>query len=49
MTLTYPVFSYYQFIWMLQTDVPVMLLDPRFNATDSLPNVYLTDFTDLET
>jgi hypothetical protein len=38
------VFSHGQFIWMLQTDVPVVLLDPGFNGTADLPNVDLTTF-----
>jgi hypothetical protein len=40
----YAVFDYGQFIWMLQTDVPVVLLDPRFNGTAGLPNADLTAF-----
>jgi hypothetical protein len=37
-------FFHCQFIWMVQTNMPVMLLDPDFNAAASLPNVNLTAF-----
>jgi hypothetical protein len=38
------VFSYCRFVWMSQTNVPVVLLDPGINGTASLPNVNLTTF-----
>jgi hypothetical protein len=33
-----------RFIWMLETNVTVVLLDPGVNGTASLPNVNLTTF-----
>jgi hypothetical protein len=36
------VFSYGRFVWMSQTNVSVVLLDPGINGTASLPNVNLT-------
>jgi hypothetical protein len=36
------VFSHCRFVWMSQTNVPVVLLDPGINRTASLPNVNLT-------
>jgi hypothetical protein len=38
------VFSHCRFVWMSQTNVPVVLLDPGINGTASLPNVNLTTF-----
>jgi hypothetical protein len=38
------VFSYCRFVWMSQTNVSVVLLDPGINGTASLPNVNLTTF-----
>jgi hypothetical protein len=35
-------FSYCQLVWMSQTNVPVVLLDPGINRTASLPNVNFT-------
>jgi hypothetical protein len=37
-------FSYCRLVWMSQTNVPVVLLDPSINGTASLPNVNLTTF-----
>jgi hypothetical protein len=37
-------FIYDRFVWMSQTNVPMMLLDPGINRTASLPNVNLTTF-----
>jgi hypothetical protein len=39
------VFSYCGLLWMSQTNVPVVLLDPGINGTASLPNVNLATFT----
>jgi hypothetical protein len=36
------VFSHCRFVWLSQTNVPVVLLDPGINRTASLPNVNLT-------
>jgi hypothetical protein len=36
------VFSYCRLVWMSQTNVSVVLLDPGINGTASLPNVNLT-------
>jgi hypothetical protein len=36
------VFSHYRFVWLSQTNVPVVFLDPGINRTASLPNVNLT-------
>jgi hypothetical protein len=36
------VFSHYRFVWLGQTNVPVVFLDPGINRTASLPNVNLT-------
>jgi hypothetical protein len=44
MAQAYVVFGHSQFIWMLQTNVLVVLLDHVFNGTASLPNVNLTTF-----
>jgi hypothetical protein len=44
MSLADAVFSHCRFVWMSQTNVPVVLLDPGINGTDSLPNVNLTTF-----
>jgi hypothetical protein len=44
MAQAYAVFDHGRFIWMLQTNVPVVLLDPGLNGTASLPNVDLTTF-----
>jgi hypothetical protein len=38
------VFSHCRFVWMSQTDVSVVLLDPGINGTASLPNVNLATF-----
>jgi hypothetical protein len=38
------VFSYCRFLWMSQTNVSVVLLDPGINGMVSLPNVNLTTF-----
>jgi hypothetical protein len=38
------VFSHCRFVWLSQTNVPVVLLDPGINRTASLPNVNLTAF-----
>jgi hypothetical protein len=38
------VFSYCRLVWMSQTNVSVVLLDPGINGTASLPNVNLTTF-----
>jgi hypothetical protein len=43
MSLADAVFSYCRFVWMGQTNVPVVL-DPGINGTASLPNVNLTTF-----
>jgi hypothetical protein len=37
-------FSYGRYVWMSQTNVPVVLLDSGINGTASLPNVNLTTF-----
>jgi hypothetical protein len=37
-------FSYGRFVWMSQTNVPVVLLDPGINGIAILPNVNLTTF-----
>jgi hypothetical protein len=44
MSLADAVFSYCRFVWMGQTNVSVVLLDPGINGTASLPNVNLTTF-----
>jgi hypothetical protein len=44
MVQAYAVFSHGRFVWMLQTDVPVVLLDPGFNGMASLLNIDLTTF-----
>jgi hypothetical protein len=36
------VFSHCRFVWLTQTNVPVVFLDPGINRTASLPNVNLT-------
>jgi hypothetical protein len=36
------VFSHCRFVWLSQTNVPVVFLDPGINRTASLPNVNLT-------
>jgi hypothetical protein len=36
------VFSYSRLLWMSQTNVPVVLLDPGINGTASLTNINLT-------
>jgi hypothetical protein len=36
------VFSHCRFVWLSQTNVPVVLLDPGINRTASLINVNLT-------
>jgi hypothetical protein len=36
------VFSHCRFVWLGQTNVPVVFLDPGINRTASLPNVNLT-------
>jgi hypothetical protein len=36
------VFSHCRFVWLSQTNVSVVLLDPGINGTASLPNVNLT-------
>jgi hypothetical protein len=36
------VFSHCRFVWLSQTNVPVVLLDPGINRTASLPIVNLT-------
>jgi hypothetical protein len=38
------VFSHCRFVWLSQTNVPVVLLDPGINRTASLRNVNLTTF-----
>jgi hypothetical protein len=45
MTQADAVFGHGQFIWMLHTNVLVVLLDPGFSATASLPNVNSTTIT----
>jgi hypothetical protein len=42
MSLADAVFSYCRLVWMSQTNVSVVLLDPGVNGTASLPNVNLT-------
>jgi hypothetical protein len=42
------VFSYCRLVWMSQTNVSVVLLDPGIKGTASLPNVNLTTFARLE-
>jgi hypothetical protein len=37
-------YRYCRLVWMSQTNVPVVLLDPGINGTASLPNVILTTF-----
>jgi hypothetical protein len=39
------VFSHCRFVWLGQTNVPVVFLDPGINRTASLPNVNLTTLT----
>jgi hypothetical protein len=39
------VFSHGGFVWMLQTDVALVLLDPGLDRTASLPDVDLTTLT----
>jgi hypothetical protein len=39
------VFSYCRLVWMSQTNVSVVLLDPGINGTASLPNVNLATFS----
>jgi hypothetical protein len=34
------VFSHCRFVWLGQTNVPVVFLDPGINRTASLPNVH---------
>jgi hypothetical protein len=36
------VFSHCRFVWLSQSNVPVVFLDPGINRTASLPNVNLT-------
>jgi hypothetical protein len=36
------VFSHCRFVWLGQTNVPMVFLDPGINRTASLPNVNLT-------
>jgi hypothetical protein len=43
-TMSLAMFGYGQFVWMSQTNVPVVLLDPGINGTASVPNVNLTTF-----
>jgi hypothetical protein len=38
MAQAYAVLNHGRFIWILQTNVLVVLLDPGFNGTASLPN-----------
>jgi hypothetical protein len=45
MTQADAVFGHGQFIWMLHTNVLVVLLDPGFSAIASLPNVNSTTVT----
>jgi hypothetical protein len=44
MSLADAVFGYGGFIWMSQTNVPVVLLEPCINEMNSLPNVNVTTF-----
>jgi hypothetical protein len=37
-------YRYCRLVWMSQTNVPVVLLNPGINGTASLPNVILTTF-----
>jgi hypothetical protein len=44
-TGTAAMFSQGRFVWLLQTDVPLMLLDPGLDGMAGLPNVDLTTLT----
>jgi hypothetical protein len=41
------VFHHGGYVWMLQTDVALMLLDPHLDGTAGLPDVDLTTRLDL--
>jgi hypothetical protein len=44
MAQAFAVFGHGRFIWMLQMNVLVVLLDPGFNGMASLPNIDSTTF-----